>query len=150
MVTGDHNSSFIHSIFFHAKRSRCERRRNARCHSRSQTPGKATDESATTRYGVIVEPTVQDSAQPSANNPDVVMPSPAQHTRDAFQGPVDTLRHRLAPELELPSPGRRAVVRKSQEVERLRPALPALLAIGRCKSAELHEPRLLGVHPHES
>ena len=35
MVTGGHNSSFIRSIFFHAKRSRCERRRSARCHSRT-------------------------------------------------------------------------------------------------------------------
>ena len=74
------------------------------------------------------------------------MPSPAQHTRDAFQGPTDTLRHRLAPELELPSPGRRAVVRESQEVERPRPALPALLVIGRRKSTELHEPRLSRVY----
>ena len=74
------------------------------------------------------------------------MPSPAQHTRDAFQGPIDTLRHRLAPELELPSLGRRAVVRESQEVERLRPSLPALLVIGRCNSAELHEPRLSRVY----
>ena len=35
MVTGGHNSSLIRSIFFHAKRSRCERRRSARCHIRS-------------------------------------------------------------------------------------------------------------------
>ena len=35
MVTGGHNNSLIRSIFSHAKRSRCERRRSARCHIRS-------------------------------------------------------------------------------------------------------------------
>ena len=110
-----------------------------------QSSCKAADEPATARYRVVVEPAVHDSSQPATDDPDVVVPSPSQDPADASQGTIDPLRHRLAPELESSSPGRRAVVREAEEVECLRSPLPALPTIGRCKPTELHQPGLVGV-----
>jgi len=77
-----------------------------------QSANEAANEPSTARYGVVVEPAIHDSPQPPANDPDVVIPSPPQDPINAFQGAIDPLRHRLAPELKSTSPGRRAVVRE--------------------------------------
>ena len=108
MVTGGHNSSLIRSYLLPCKA--VSLRASAQCpvpHPQ-QSSDEAANEPSTARYGVVVEPAIHDSPQPPANDPDVVMPSPPQDSIDAFQGAIDPLRHRLAPELE--STPRRVVV----------------------------------------
>ena len=89
-----------------------------------QPAAEPTKESARPRNGEVVQPALVDPPEPFAHLPDVVVPALAEHLVDARQGPVDPFGDRFATKPEASSPGRRAMMRETQEVECLRLVQP--------------------------
>ena len=95
--------------------------------------------------GIVVEPAVDDPAQPRSRFMPVVVPPLAKSFPDPPQGAVDPFPGRLAsdPEPSLPRPV--AEVRHAKEVKRLRLAQPPTPAVRLREPAELDEPGLVRV-----
>ena len=94
---------------------------------------------------IVVQPSIQDPAEPPAHFPDVMLPTLAQYLSDPHLGPLDPFRNRFASQTESPLPGVRAHVCETQKVKRLRLPQSTCLPILLRKPAELHDPGLLRV-----
>ncbi len=87
-----------------------------------QDVGEASQEAGACRDGIVVQPSVDDPSQPPRDLVEIVVPAPPQNLRDALRRAAHPLCSGLASEPEPSAPGRPAVVREAQEVERLRAA----------------------------
>ncbi len=76
---------------------------------------------------------------------DVFVHPRAKSLLEPFQGSLDPLRNRFAPQTKAAVPRLPAVVRESEEIEGLRSTFPPCSAIHHRESAELDEARLVGV-----
>ena len=94
---------------------------------------------------IVVQPTIQDSSKPSGRLMNVAMHPPMQCGLDAREGPVDPLRHRFAPQAEVPLSRGPAAMRKSEEGERLRWPLSPLSAVSQGGPAKFDGTGLAGV-----
>ena len=101
--------------------------------------------STTAGYGVVVEPAVDDPAQPRSRFVPVVVPPLAECVPDPPQGAVDPFPGWFATDPEPALPRLVAMVRHAEEVECLRLSLPPSPAVRLCEPAELDEPGLVRV-----
>ena len=95
---------------------------------------------------VVVQPSVDDSSEPSGHFVFAPVHSLSELFLDAPEGASHPLSGWLAPDPESPSQGFGAEVRHAQKVEGFRFALPAFLSVCSRKPSELDEPGFVGMH----
>ncbi len=110
-----------------------------------QTAYEPSQPSKAGRHRVVVQPPVEHTTQPAGRLRLGAVSPAAQNLRNALQGPRHSLRRRLASQLEPTVPVLRAIVRETQEIERLRLALTPAAAIRHRKPPELDETSLSGM-----
>ena len=93
-------------------------------------------------HGVVVIPAGDDASQPSSLFGDRRVPPPSEFLLEFMQLGAHPVASRLPPKQEAAAPGASADMREPQEVETLRLAQAAPLAVRRRRAAELDEARL--------